>query len=373
MYGNWHSACICNAADFGAGDSGKRLCDACLYDSCICAGRFFPDAGQYVCSSDHKYGSDPYPKERHFGAACDAGELCGKGGSLYFRVGHYFLWACKISVVQKKIGDRNMNWRNLFWAECRKLRRSKMILIAVAAVFLTAGILFVGGLEVYHGLEVHYGLKVMRDGMRYLENAGWYMDEMQPWAFFFVIPGMTALFGSYLSVREQEEDTMKSLRLIPLQEIDLMRVKMILTLLFSIGLSMLCFGITFLTEAVLHIEDLSASFVFMLWKEYVLGGIGIFFAVFPIIAFAAGRQKNCWSVFLFTEIYSVFGLFAGMADRVKDFYPITAVFNVSGYQIASMERRMISAIVLLLCGCLGIFWIRKKCDMIRGEKRNGTK
>lgn len=151
-----------------------------------------------------------------------------------------------------------MNWRNLFWAECRKLRRSKVILIAVAAVFLTAGILFVGGLEVYHGSEVHYGLKVMRDGMRYLENAGWYMDEMQPWAFFFVIPGMTALFGSYLSVREQEEDTMKSLRLIPLQEIDLMRVKMILTLLFSIGLSMLCFGITFLTEAVLHIEDLSA-------------------------------------------------------------------------------------------------------------------
>lgn len=145
--------------------------------------------------------------------------------------------------------------------------------------------------------------------MRYLENAGWYMDEVQPWAFFFVIPGMTALFGSYLSVREQEEDTMKSLRLIPLQEIDLMRVKMILTLLFSIGLSMLCFGITFLTEAVLHIEDLSASFVFMLWKEYVIGGIGIFFAVFPIIAFAAGRQKNCWSVFLFTEIYSVFGSF----------------------------------------------------------------
>ena len=163
------------------------------------------------------------------------------------------------------------------------------------------------------------------------------------------------------------------LRLIPLREIDLMRVKMILTLLFSIGLSMLCFGITFLTEAVLHIEDLSASFVFMLWKEYVLGGIGIFFAVFPIIAFAAGRQKNCWSVFLFTEIYSVFGLFAGMADRVKDFYPITAVFNVSGYQIASLERRMISAVVLLLCGCLGIFWIREKCDMIRGEKRNGTK
>ena len=55
-------------------------------------------------ASDHKYGSDPYPKERHSGAACDAGDLCGKGGSLYFRVGHYFLWACKISVVQKKIG-----------------------------------------------------------------------------------------------------------------------------------------------------------------------------------------------------------------------------------------------------------------------------
>lgn len=267
-----------------------------------------------------------------------------------------------------------MNWRNLFWAECRKLRRSKMLWIAATAVVLTAGILFVGGLEVYHGPEVHYGSKKMEDGMRYLENAGWYMDEVQPWAFFFVIPGMTALFGSYLSVREQEEDTMKSLLLIPLQEIDLMWVKMILTLLFSVGLSMMLFGITFLTEVVLHSKALSVSFVFMLWKEYALGGIGIFFAVFPIVAFAAGRQKNCWSVFLFTEIYSVFGLFAGMADRVKDFYPITAVFNVSGYQIASPERRMLSAVVLLFCGCLGIFWIRKKCGMIKkGEKRNGTK
>ena len=266
-----------------------------------------------------------------------------------------------------------MNWRNLFWAECRKLRRLKIIWIAVAAAFLTAGIVLAGGMEVYRGPEVRYGMKVMQDGRRYLENAGWYMDEVQPWAFFFVLPGMTALFGSYLSVREQEEDTMKSLRLIPLQEMDLLRVKMILTLLFSIGLSMLCFGMTFLTEAAMHMADLSAPAVFTLWKEYFLGGIGVFFAVFPIIAFAAGKQKNCWSVFLFTEIYSVFGLFAGMADRVKDLYPVTAVFNVSGYQIASAESRVISAAVLLLCGCLGIFWMRKKCDMMRGEKKNGTK
>ena len=266
-----------------------------------------------------------------------------------------------------------MNWRNLVWAECRKLRRLKMIWIAVAAAFLTAGIVLAGGMEVYRGPEVHYGMKVMRDGMRYLENAGWYMDEVQPWAFFFVLPGMTALFGSYLSEREQKEDTMKSLRIIPVEETDLMRVKVILILLFSIGLSMLFFGITFFTEAVLHAPDLSARFVFTLWKEYFLGGIGIFFAVFPVIAFAANRQKSCWSVFLFTEIYSVFGLFAGMADRMKDFYPITAVFNVSGYQIAARESRIISVAVLILCGCLGIFWIRKKCDMMRGEKKNGTK
>ena len=42
-----------------------------------------------------------------------------------------------------------MNWRNLFWAECRKLRRLKMIWIAVAAAFLTAGIVLAGGMEVY--------------------------------------------------------------------------------------------------------------------------------------------------------------------------------------------------------------------------------
>ena len=99
-----------------------------------------------------------------------------------------------------------------------------------------------------------------------------------------------------------------------------MWVKMILTLLFSIGLSMLCLESPFWTEAVLHIEELSASFVFMLWKEYVIGGIGIFFAVFPIIAFAAGRQEKLvgLSSFLRKSIRYLDYLH-GMADRVKEF------------------------------------------------------
>lgn len=271
--------------------------------------------------------------------------------------------------MRKETGVKEMVWRNLLWAEWRKLRRSKIVGIAVFAVCLTVGIVLAGGMEVYRGPEVHYGVKVMRDGMRYIENAGWCMDEVQPWSMFFVLPGMVALFGSYLSSREREDDTMKSLLLIPVEETDLMRAKMVLTLLFSIGLSMLLFEITFFTEAMLHAPDLSVPLVAALWKEYFLGGIGVFFAVFPIIAFAARHRKSCWSVFLFTEIYSVFGLFAGMMNPVKDFYPITAVFNVSGYQITEMKSRIISVVVLILCGCIGIFWIRKKCGMIRGKKR----
>lgn len=256
--------------------------------------------------------------------------------------------------------------RKLLWAERQKIRRSKIVWIAVFATVLVAFIVFVGGLDVYDGPAVHYGLKAVYGGSRYIDNAGWYMDEAQPWATFFVLPAVIALLGSYIICREEEDDTIKSLRLIPINETKLTAAKMIVTFALSILLYMLLFSITFLTEAVLHFSDLSAALVLVSAKEYILDGLGVFLAIAPIIALISRMKKGYWLALVFTVIYSAAGLFAGMSNDLTTFYPIMAVFNLSGYQITTPGKIMGSIIILLLCGCLSAFIL---CRATAKEKK----
>lgn len=248
--------------------------------------------------------------------------------------------------------------RTLLWAEYKKLRRSSIVWITVFATVMIAIIVFVEGQGVHDGPNVQYGLKIVHEGSQYIDNAGWYMDEAQPLATLFVLPAVIALLGSYMICREEEDDTLKSLRLIPVNEVNLTTAKMIMAFMFSVFIYLLLFSITFFTEAVLHFSDLSAALVLKSLTEYFGNGIGVFLAVSPIIAFVARMKKGYWLALVFTEIYSCTGLFAGMSSKLLYLYPINAIFNLSGYHITTVEKRMVSVLVLLLCGCLSVLLLK---------------
>ena len=82
---------------------------------------------------------------------------------------------------------------------------------------------------------------VMHDGIRDIDNAGWYMTMAQVMATFLVIPAVIALLGSYIICREEQEDTIKSLRIIPVNETKLIAAKMMITFVFSIFIYLLLF------------------------------------------------------------------------------------------------------------------------------------
>ena len=235
--------------------------------------------------------------------------------------------------------------QKLLWVECQKLRRSNIVWITVFATVMIAVIVFIGGKTVDYGFQ-------------YIDNAGWYMTMVQPWATLFVLPAVIALMGSYMICREEQEDTIKSLRLIPVSEAKLTVAKMIITFAFSILIYLLLFVITFLTEAVLHFSDLSVRLVLGFLKTYFLEGVGVFFAISPIIALVSYMKKSYWLALVLTEMYSFAGIFMSMSNTLKTFYPITAVFGLSGYYEATIENRIGSTIVLLLCGCLSAFILK---------------
>lgn len=231
--------------------------------------------------------------------------------------------------------------KELLWAERQKLRRSKIIWITIFATIMVTFIVFAQGQFVF-------------DGSRYVDGAGWFMTAAQSLATFYVLPAVIALLGSYMICREEHEDTMKALQLIPVNETKLTAAKMIVSLAFSIGIYLLLFFITFLAEAVLHFETLSFGLVLGFLKTYLLDGLGIFLAISPIIALVARMKKGYWLALVFAEIYSFAGLFASMSGSLKIFYPITAVFNISGYYEASAANVVISCASLIFCGCLAV-------------------
>lgn len=136
-----------------------------------------------------------------------------------------------------------------------------------------------------------------------MSDAGWYMTMVQPWATMFVLPAIIAMLGSYMICREEQDDTLKSLLLIPVNETALTAAKMIITFVLSILIYLLLFAITLAVELILHHADLSIGMVLFFLKSYLLEGIGVFLAVSPIIALVSYIKKAigwlcCWQKFI---------------------------------------------------------------------------
>lgn len=231
--------------------------------------------------------------------------------------------------------------KTLLWVERLKLKRSKILWIAVFSAIMAAFIVFMQG-------------QFMYNGQRYVDGATWYMTATQSLGSLYVFPAIIALMGSYMICREDQDNTMKSLALIPISVSSLIRTKMIITAVFSVILYAFLFVVTLIVEAVLHISLLDLGMVLGFAKIYLLEGIGVFLAVSPIIAIVYKLKKGYWLALMFAEIYSFLGLFLGMQSTARSIYPITAAFCVAGYYETTPVQFVISLFSLLVCGGLSL-------------------
>ena len=230
--------------------------------------------------------------------------------------------------------------KTLLWAEKLKLKRSKIVWIAVFSAIMVAFIVFMQGQFQYYG-------------QRYVDGAAWYMTATQSLGSLYVFPAIIALIGSYMICREDQDDTMKSLVLVPVSVSNLIRAKMIIAAVFSVVLYAFLFAVTLTVEAALHISLLDLGMVLDFAKIYLLEGICLFLAVSPIIAIVYRLKKGYWLALIFAEMYSFLGLFIGQST-MRSIYPITAAFCVAGYYDTAPVQFVISLFSLLICGGLSL-------------------
>ena len=253
----------------------------------------------------------------------------------------------------------------LIQAEFLKLRRKKFIvLMLLSALFMPLLAVFyfrsadktvIEPLQFYKWTTFSYTAWIILPVVLGLVSTMLMYDET-----FFVLPAVIALLGSYMICREEQEDTIKSLRLIPISEAKMTIAKLLITFAFSVLFYLLLFGITFLVEVILHFRGLSIKMILSFFKIYLLDGIGIFFAIAPVIAVVSRIKKGYWLALIFTVIYSFAGLFTSISDVLSACYPITATFNISGYYSATFGEIIISLMSLFFCGLFSVLILISK-------------
>ena len=123
--------------------------------------------------------------------------------------------------------------KDLLWAESQKLHRSKILWIAGFATVMVGLIVFAQGQFTFYD-------------RRYIDGAGWFMTAAQSLATFYVLPAVISLFVSSMIFLEEQEDTLKSPRPIPVAEVKLALAQMLLAFVFIVLIYLLIFAITFL-------------------------------------------------------------------------------------------------------------------------------
>ncbi|HEO2376690.1 TPA: ABC transporter permease [Streptococcus agalactiae] len=226
--------------------------------------------------------------------------------------------------------------KTLLLAEYKKLHRSKLIFLLVFALIMTLGVVFLQGQFTF-------------SGEKYIDTFGWYILQVHSLTTYFVLPSLIALFGGYIICREEQEDVLKSLRLIPIDESNMITAKMIITLLGSIFVYLILFTASLIIEAVLHLNAVNMSEVVHYFVVYVLTGIGVFMAISPIIAFVGLVKRSYWIALIIAEIYSFIGIFFASKEVVRAIYPISSVFVLSGLYKTPVMELLISIIVNIGC------------------------
>ena len=215
----------------------------------------------------------------------------------------------------------------MIWTELKKLRRSRMLLVALfglcmVLVIVTAQGFFAGGNEAY-GMEPE-----------------WYLT------------GIIALFGSYIICRESQEDVLKSLLLIPVNMGKMVVAKVMVILVFSVGTYLVLFLAAFAVEMAFHAQVLTAAIFLHYLKIYLVDGICVFFAVLPIICFITEKKLDYWLSLLAAEVYSFITIFVGNLGTISKLYPLVAAFTLSGYYESTPAEILLSVISMALCGMI---------------------
>ncbi|MCM1252297.1 MAG: ABC transporter permease [Clostridium sp.] len=150
--------------------------------------------------------------------------------------------------------------------------------------------------------------------------------------FSMIFPMCISLIAGYIIVREERDDTLKSILTVPVFYRRLLWGKLLVCALVSVFLGFISAVFTVAANLFMGFPGFSAAAAAQTFVQIIANCLFLYIAVMPVIAFTARMANGHMIGTIVAFVYGYGGMFAAGSVKTASIYPITASLGLIGYR-----------------------------------------
>lgn len=147
-----------------------------------------------------------------------------------------------------------------------------------------------------------------------------------------IFPMCITLIAGYIIAREEKDDTLKSILVVPVSYRGLLGGKLVVCALLSLFLGFVSGIFTIAANWLMGFPGFTASLALQTLVQIVLNCLFLYIAVMPVITAAAQISNGHMIGTVIAFVYGYGGMFASGNMTISNIYPITASMGMIGYR-----------------------------------------
>lgn len=166
-----------------------------------------------------------------------------------------------------------------------------------------------------------------------------------------IFPMCITLIAGYIISREQKDDVLKNIQVIPISFKKLVIGKLIVCGVISIFLGIICTLFTIIAQQFVQFPGFTIELAIKSLLQITLCNLFLYLAVLPIIALTSRLSDNFLVGTIIAFVYGYGGMFAAGNMSLANIYPVTASLGLIGYRSydAAVNWNTPLCIVSLMC------------------------
>lgn len=147
-----------------------------------------------------------------------------------------------------------------------------------------------------------------------------------------IFPMCITLIAGFLISREQKEDVLKNIQVIPISYKRLVTGKLLVCGILSIFFGIVCTGVTMIAELFIRFPGFTIALAFQSLVQITICNFFLYLAVLPIIVLISKKPESFLVGVIIAFVYGYGGMFAAGSMSLANIYPITASLGLIGYR-----------------------------------------
>ncbi|MGO1043745.1 ABC transporter permease [Clostridioides difficile] len=150
-----------------------------------------------------------------------------------------------------------------------------------------------------------------------------------------IFPATITLIAGYIITREQTDDTLKNILVIPITFREVLIGKLLTIALLTVLLSLTSFLFVIVVNTIANFPGMTFSLAIKAMIQIIIMNFCLYIAVMPVIILTSHSQNIFLAGVIFTFFYGYIGTFASIHELLVNLYPTTAGLGIIQYNTPS--------------------------------------